>query len=104
MANISVNNWKPVYLDEYTREELPMDLVLHAMMDEISYFADNVIGIVDTCELKNYEDSKLLGGRWVTSNKGDLAQPKVRCRYVATEINHGDTNADFLRGHTTLRM
>ena len=62
-SNISVSNWKPAYLDEYTREELPMDLAQHAMIDEITYFADNVIEIVDTSELKNYEDSKLLGGR-----------------------------------------
>ena len=27
-------------------------------------------------------------------NKGDEQQPKVRRRYVATEANHGDTNAD----------
>ena len=94
-SSLTVDNWKQRDLDEYTQEELPMELVQHAVVDEIKYFADNVIEIVDTSELKNYADSKLLGGRWVTSNKGDQAQPKVRCRYVATEINHGDTNADL---------
>ena len=82
-------------MDEYTQEELPMDLAQDAMFDEIKYFAENVIEIVDTSQISAFKDPKLLGGRWVSANKGDKDNPKVRCRFVATEVNHGDTNADF---------
>ena len=33
---------------------------------------------------------KVIGCRWVNCNKGDLANPDVRCRLVGQEVNHGD--------------
>ena len=58
---MTVNNWKRQYLDEYTQDTMPIDLMQDAMMDEIRYFADNVIEVVDVSEMKDYADSKLLG-------------------------------------------
>ena len=37
--------------------------------------------------IKDRPDAVVTGGRWVACNKGDLDAPKVRCRYVATEVN-----------------
>ena len=36
------------------------------------------------------QGAKVIGGRWVVCSKGDLDHPKIRCRWVATEINTGD--------------
>ena len=33
---------------------------------------------------------KVIGCHWVNCNKGDLANPDVRCRLVGQEVNHGD--------------
>ena len=35
-----------------------------------------------------YPDATFLGGRWVTHNKSDAGSHKIRCRDVATEVNH----------------
>ena len=55
---ITVDNWKPRYLDEYTQEILPQHLVQEAMLDEIKYFADHVVEITDTDKIHDYEDAK----------------------------------------------
>lgn len=94
-SQICVETWKPKYVDEYTQETLPMDLAQDAMYNEIEYFANNVIEIIGTNDIKTFKDPKSLGGRWVSANKSDQQNPKVRCRYVATDCNQGDTNADF---------
>ena len=39
-------------------------------------------------EAANDDERTVVGGRWVLCNKGDVANPKVRARYVATEVNH----------------
>ena len=65
------------------------------MFDEINNFAENVIEIIGTSQIQNFKDPKLLGGRWVSANKGDHTNPKVRCRFVATEVNHEDNPQYF---------
>ena len=39
------------------------------------------------------KDAKVIGTRWVISNKGDLNKPDVRARLVAQEVGtHSDTS------------
>ena len=40
-------------------------------------------------------DGKIVGCRWVNSDKGDSDNPDVRCRLVAQEVNNGGANEDF---------
>ena len=81
---------KPQHRDEYTRDVLPQALTQEAMIHEMTYFNEKVWEIASMSEALQTENPKIVGGRWVTHNKGDLDNPKVRCRWVATEINTGD--------------
>ena len=83
----NLENFKPVYRDEYTAEELPNDLVHKAMCEELMYFNSVVWELVDVEEAKKAEDYKLIRTKWVVCNKGDMAEPDVRARLVACEVN-----------------
>ena len=41
------------------------------------------------------ENGKILNGRWVLANKGDLASPDCRARYVACEIHTYEDSSFF---------
>ena len=84
------DKFKPQYKDEYTNEFLPFEATKDAMLDELQYFCNLVFRGVDLQEALNDPEGKLVGCRWVNCNKGDLAEPDVRCRLVAQEVNHGD--------------
>ena len=88
-------NFKDSYKDEYTTEVLPKEETKSAMYDELSYFCDKVFRGVSYDEAMQDPDGKVIGCRWVNSNKGDAESPDVRCRLVGQEINHGDVCADF---------
>ena len=80
-------DFKPVYKDEYTQEELDPELARAAMMDELQYFNDTVWRFLPKSEAdKLYPNATFLGGRCVNHNKGESLNPKVRCRFVATEV------------------
>ena len=81
---------KAEYKDEYTGDVLPQGLVQQAMVHEMSYFNDKVWQITSMDEALKTHNPKIVGGRWVLCNKGDLQNPKVRCRWVATKINTSD--------------
>ena len=91
---------KRIYVDEYTQEDLPINDVKTAIVDELSYFNSDVWELLDIDEMRTEKGSKLLNGRWVFSNKGDLAQPDVRARYVACEIKTYDDAACFCGNST----
>ena len=79
--------FKDRYVDEYTREDLPIGHVRTAMHDELLYFCDKVWELVPIDEV----DGKVIGSRWVNCNKNDISDPDVRCRLVGQEVN---TQAD----------
>ena len=83
-------HFKHEYKDEYTGDVLPQALVQDAMVHEMTYFNGMVWEITSMDEALKTKDPKIVGGRWVLCNKGDLQNPKVRCRWVATELNTGD--------------
>ena len=88
------SHFKPQYKDEYTNEILPFEAAKDAMLDELQYFCDLVFRGVDLDVALADPDGKVVGCRWVNCNKGDLANPDVRCRLVAQEVNHGDGPTD----------
>ena len=88
------DNFKPQYKDEYTNEVLPFEAAKDAMLDELQYFCDTVFRGVPIKDALNDSEGKLVGCRWVNCNKGDTAEPDVRCRLVAQEVNHGDGPTD----------
>lgn len=92
-VKFSMANFKERYLDEYTREELPHHLVREAMIEELTYFNDNVWTASTFPEAKSDPEAKIVRSRWVLANKGDDGAPDVRARLVACEINHGDGDA-----------
>ena len=47
-------------------------------------------------DMQNDPDRVIVGGRWVTHNKGDAENPRCRGRYVAQEVNtSGDADPSF---------
>ena len=65
------------------------------MQDELRYFNQHVWRGVTKEEAKTQAE-KTIRTRWVLCNKGDAAQPEVRARLVACEINHGhDDSGQF---------
>ena len=87
-------NFRDVYKDEYTTEQLPREQTKAAMYDELAYFCDHVFRGVSYEEAVNDPDGKIIGSRWVNCNKGDLEDPDVRCRLVAQEVNTGSGGCD----------
>ena len=86
-----VRNVKPVYRDEYTNEELPTELIHAAIREELNYFNARVWEVTEKEGLAKYKDSKVVRCRWVLCNKGDAANPDVRARRVACEVNQSNS-------------
>jgi hypothetical protein len=94
--NISYDNWKPRYVDEYTGEVLQDQLVRTAMIDELDYFNQHVWEVDTLDHMKTVPDYILVRSRWVMANKGDSAEPDVRARLVGCEVNKtGEKNDAF---------
>ena len=83
----SPHNFKTVYRDEYTGEELPNHLVRAAMEEELDYFNKHVWDAVEKKLAYRTDDFKLVRMRWVICNKADDNNYDVRARLVACEIN-----------------
>ena len=81
------HNFKAVYRDEYTGEELPNHLVRAAMEEELNYFNQHVWDAVEKKLAYRTDDFKLVRMRWVICNKADDENYDVRARLVACEIN-----------------
>ena len=95
-VSFAESSFKTRYLDEYTREELPLHLVKAAMIDELSYFNDHVWQVSTMSQARADPDSKLVRTRWVLCNKGDEEEPDIRARLVACELNQGEeTHGQF---------
>ena len=54
-----------------------------------------MLTIVPTAEALSDPEGKVVGGRWITSNKQDMNQPECRGRYVAQEVSHGADDAFY---------
>ena len=91
----SSHNFKTVYKDEYTGEELPNGLVRAAMEEELNYFNLHVWDAVEKKLAYRTDDFKLVRMRWVICNKGDDREYDVRARLVACEINTYKTDEYF---------
>ena len=65
------------------------------MSDEIECLMDHVLEVVPLADALADSEGKLISGRWVNSNKQDLATPKCRGRYVAQEVGHGADEAFY---------
>ena len=87
---IKWDQFKPAYKDEYTSEELPTAGTHSAIMEELNYFNDKVWVGVDIKQAQSDPVGKVISSRWVNCNKGDAANPDIRCRLVACEVNHQD--------------
>ena len=78
------SNFKTCYLNEYTSETLPMELVQAAMMEELKYFSEKTIwAAADDSEMKANTDATFVRMCWVLCNKRDEKDPDVRARLVA---------------------
>ena len=69
--------------DEYTGEVLDPVLVRQGKEEELKYFrSKRVWRVVPRSRAAGH---RILGTRWVCTNKGDDRRPDVRCRFVAQE-------------------
>ena len=74
-------HFKELYKDEYTTEVLPKESAKNTIYDELSYFCDKVFRGVSYEDFSKDPDGKLIGCRWVSSNKCDAESPDVRMRF-----------------------
>ena len=89
------HNFKAIYKDEYTGEELPNHLVRAAMEEELNYFNAHVWDATDKKKAESLDGYKLIRMRWVICNKGDQKDFDVRARLVACEVNTYKTDEYF---------
>ena len=89
------SNFKTIYRDEYTGEELPHHLVRAAMAEELAYFNRVVWEAVDAESAKQEDAAKTIRTRWVLCNKGDSDAPDTRARLVACEVANETSDAFF---------
>ena len=89
------DNFKEVHKDEYTSEPLPAQWVHAAMHDEVDYFNSNVWTICHIEVAQADPEAKVIGTRFITSNKGDIHEPDVRVRLVAQEVGDGTDAAYY---------
>ena len=90
-------NFRDKYVDEYTGETLPPELIRAAIIDELDYFNSKVWQIEHISEMYKKTDYVRTRSRWVNCNKGDWDSPDVRARLVSCEVNtkKGDKPAEF---------
>ena len=75
------------YRDAVTNEELPPGLTRAARKEELDFMKDwQVWETVPTAACWQATGRAPLQGKWVDVNKGDVANPVVRSRYVAKEF------------------
>ena len=67
---VDPSNFRKIYRDEYTGEELPHHLVRAAMAEELSYFNKVVWEATDAEGATQKEGFKLIRTRWVLCNNG----------------------------------
>lgn len=80
-------NFRARYIDEYTGEVLDPHLVRDAIMEELNYFNERVWEAEPKDKMFDVPDHVHVRSRWVLCNKGDAANPDIRARLVACEIN-----------------
>ena len=97
---ISYDNFKPRYLDEYTGEVLPPELIKSAIVEELNYFNDRVWEIDTKDNMYKVSDNIFVRSRWIMSNKGDAIDPDCRARLVACEVNKTGENNDHFYAST----
>ena len=67
--------FRDVYKDDYTGQPMNHQLTKEAIVNEIAYFADKVWRLTTKEHAMSLPNSKLIGGMWVMTNKGDEESP-----------------------------
>ena len=83
------------YLDEYTGELLPKQLIRAAIGDERNYFNSSVWKLSSIDEMMKVPDHVLVSSRRVMCKKGDAEIPNCRARLVSCEINRNGKMGAF---------
>ena len=79
--------------DEYTGLLLDPVLVQRGKDEELKYFkTKNVWNVVARASAG---DRRIIGTRWICSNKGDEVNPEIRCRLVCQEVKTYQTEEFF---------
>ena len=86
-------HYKSQYRGEYTGEILPHRGVQEAIKDELDYFCDRVWVSTPLADVLADPEAKIVGTRWILSNKNDVNNPDIRARLVAQEVaRHEDVS------------
>ena len=93
-------HFKAQYIDEYTGEILPTELIRAAMVEELNYFNERVWEILPKADMYQHEDFIFVRSRWVMCNKGDALEPDCRARLVACEVNKTGEKNDLFYAST----
>ena len=79
--------------DEYTGEPLDPELVKRGMDEELRYFRSK--NVWEVMPRSRAAGRRVVGTRWVCSNKGDAEHPEIRCRLVCQEVKTYQTEEFF---------
>ena len=83
-------------MDDLTGQPLPDDLVLSGKRKSLEYLkSKHVWEVVPESECRHITGRDPISVRWVCTNKGDHANPNVRCRLVARQIRHPGIDSVF---------
>jgi hypothetical protein len=79
--------------DEYTGVLLDPVLVAKGKEEELKYFKTKTVW--EIVARASSEGRKIVGTRWICSNKGDEDNPEIRCRLVCQEVKTYQTEEFF---------
>jgi hypothetical protein len=88
----AVRESKDTY-DEYTGLLLDPVLVQKGKDEELRYFKTK--NVWDIVARSNAGNRRIIGTRWICSNKGDTENPDIRCRLVCQEVKTYQTEDFF---------
>ena len=90
----NIENCAGVFWDDIRNVELPPELARKARREELQVLNErDVWEVFPRSSMK--KGSKLVGIRWVETDKGTPAAPKVRSRFVCREFARGQTPDDM---------
>ena len=95
LVTYNPHNFKTKYVDEYTGEILEPHLIADAIIDELDYFNQHVWRLEEKSQMYAVPDHIFVRSRWIMCNKGDSANPDMRARLVACEVNKEGKNDLF---------
>jgi len=93
MRPASGTDIKKRYWDDLSGEELDHDAVVKGELEELEFIRKS--GLYIKVDRSAAGGNRVIGTRWVRTNKGTQSKPNIRCRLVATEVKRYEDESLF---------